>query len=140
VSAAVTDLRAQLMRDETLRLKPYTDTTGHLTIGYGHNLTEGIPEAIASALLDYDITVASADLFSHLPWTMQLDEVRRAVLLAMTFNLGIGGLLEFRKFLAHVQAGQWAAAAVEMLDSVWATQVGPRAHRLAKQMETGAWV
>ena len=49
-------LKAQLTRHEGLRLKPYRDTLGHLTIGVGRNLSEvGISEAEAIALLDADI-------------------------------------------------------------------------------------
>jgi lysozyme len=133
------NLQEQLRRDEGLRLKAYTDSTGHLTIGYGHNLENGIPEVVADALLAFDITQASADVFAHLPWSMQLDEARRGVLCNMAFNLGIGGLLKFVKMLKHAEAHNWSAAAKEMRDSKWATQVGPRAERLAIQMETGTW-
>ena len=44
-------LKEQLIRDEGTRLKPYTDTTGHLTIGFGRNLSQvGISLAEAEYL------------------------------------------------------------------------------------------
>lgn len=133
-------LREQLMRDEGLRLKPYADSVGKLTVGYGHNLTDdGLPQAIAEALLDFDITAATADLYRTLDWAWSLSEPRRGVLINMTFNLGIAGLLEFRKALAAMKVGDWATAAKEMLASKWAEQVGPRAHRLAQQVLTDEW-
>ena len=130
----------QLRRDEGVRLKPYKDTVGKLTIGVGRNLDDvGISAVEADTLLRNDIQRAVQDLNDKLPWTMQLDESRRGVLVNMAFNMGIAGLLQFKNTLAHIQAGRWADAAAGMLASKWATQVGPRATRLAKQMETGVW-
>ena len=55
----------------------------------------------------------------------------------MAFNMGIGGLLGFRKFLAELQDRHFEAAAKEMLDSRWAEQVGRRAEELAQIVRTG---
>ena len=133
-------LREQLIRDEGLRLKPYTDSTGHLTIGYGFNLSNGIPLPIAEALLDYKMREAIDDVTKHLPWTATLDDIRFAVLANMTYNIGIGGLLGFRRMLIALEVFDYERAANEMEDSLWYTQVGPRAHRLIQQMRTGLWV
>lgn len=130
----------QLKRDEGMRLKPYTDTVGKVTIGIGRNLTDnGISEYEAELLLQHDITNASQQLRENLPWTDGLDDVRRAVLTNMAFNMGIHSLMGFKNTLALIQAGDYAGAAQAMLNSKWATQVGPRAHRLSIQLETGVW-
>jgi len=130
----------QLVRDEGLRLKPYRDSVGKLTIGVGRNLDDvGVTQAEALALLANDIQNARNHLEQYLPWAGGLDEVREAALVNMCFNMGIGGLMNFRKFLAALQAGDYKTAAAEMLDSLWAQQVGPRAQRLALQIETGFW-
>lgn len=134
-------LRDQLMRDEGLRLKPYRDSVGKLTIGVGRNLDDvGISEEEAGLLLNNDIAAARADVFARLPWATFLNEPRFAVLVNMRFNLGLAGLFTFRQALAAMERGDWAEAAKEMRDSHWAEQVGPRAHRLAQQMESGAWI
>lgn len=133
-------IQEQLRRDEGLKLKPYRDSAGKLTIGVGRNLDDcGISEGEAEVMLDNDIARVNRELHAYLPWTDSLDEVRRAVLVNMAFNVGTVSLLHFRKTLAHAQAGRYAEAAAEMLNSDWEKQVGPRAHRLAKQMETGDW-
>ena len=62
---------------------------------------------------------------------------RQRVLLNMCFNLGSGGLLEFRKSLAAMERGDFETAAREMKASKWATQVGDRADRLAALMRSG---
>jgi lysozyme len=133
-------LEEQLMRDEGVRLKPYRDSVGKLTIGVGRNLDDvGISHDEADVLLRNDIDRASAWLRTHFPWTLALDEVRRAALVNMAFNLG-GRLEGFVQLLARLEAGDYESAAKEMLDSAWAHQVGPRAVRLAEQIRTGNWV
>jgi lysozyme len=129
-------LQDQLVRDEGLRLFPYVDSTGNTTIGVGRNLSsKGISEDEAMVLLADDIAEAKSGVLAALPWTLQLDPVRLAVLENMVFNMGVAGLLQFTLFLAAVQQGNWVLAAAEMLDSRWAKQVGARAQRLATQIQ-----
>jgi lysozyme len=134
-------LREQLIRDEGKHLTPYRDTLGLLTIGVGHNLdAHGISEEVCDLLLTEDIARTLGGLRARLGWYADLAEPRRAVLENMAFNMGVGGLLGFRKMLAAIQAGAWSKAADEMLDSDWARQVGDRAKRLAEQMRSGTWI
>ena len=134
----LTLLRAQLLIDENLRLRPYPDTTGHLTIGVGRNLdTIGVTRDEALYLLDNDIARVHVEARQAWPWVAALDPVRQAVLLNMLFNLGLPRLKTFRRFLAALEAGEYQRAADEMLASRWAKQVGDRAQRLAQQMHTG---
>lgn len=131
-------LRTQLERDEELRLFPYKDRYGNLTIGYGHNLeANGISKIIANDLLDIDIFVARKSLNEVLPWTINLPVVIENVLINMTFNMGIEKLLEFKKTLALIKEGKYEEASVEMLNSLWANEVGDRAKRLSTQLATG---
>lgn len=133
-------LREQLIRDEGVRLRPYRDSVNKLTIGVGRNLDDvGISLAEAEYLLDNDIARATAAVLARIPCAVALDEIRRAALVNMAFNVGIGGLLGFKKMLAALAAGEWDRAAAEAMDSTWATQVGARATRLARQMQTGEW-
>lgn len=129
----------QIELHEGLRLKPYRCTAGRLTIGVGRNLEDrGITLAEARMLLANDLTDVRNGLLNALPWVGNLDEVRQRVLIDMAFNLGLQGLLEFKRTLAAVQAGQYQQAATMMLQSRWAKQVGQRAERLARMMVTGA--
>ena len=134
------NLVEQLIRDEGLRLKPYRDTAGKLTIGIGRNLDDvGISHDEALTLLQADIERASRWLRANLPWVSGLDEVRQAAMINMAFNLG-SRVYEFAQFLRKLQSGDYESAASEMLDSLWASQVGPRADRLAQQIRTGQWI
>ena len=132
-------LEALLKRHEGLRLHPYRDTTGHLTIGWGHNLEWGISEPVAALLLREDVARAEAALVRAHRWVRELDPVRKAVLVSMAFNLGLEGLLRFSQTLGAVASGRWADAAAAMRRSQWADQVGARAEELAEMMVTGEW-
>ncbi len=136
-------LKIQLVRHEGLRLKPYRDTVGKVTIGVGRNLDDvGISEAEAHAMLDADIDRTERALRAALPWVDELDDARQGVLLNMAFNMGVGvpgsarGLLGFPYTLGLVQAGKYDEAAKAMLESKWARQVGKRATELAQIMAT----
>lgn len=132
-------LKDMLVRHEGLRLKPYRDTVGKLTIGVGRNLDDnGISAEEAMLMLDADIVDHSREA-QKLPVFVKLDMVRQDVLIDMTFNLGLPRLQGFKKFLAALEARDWPQAAKEMLDSKWATQVGSRATELARMIETGAY-
>ncbi len=136
----VTDLQSQLIRDEGVRLKIYQDTVGKWTIGVGRNLSDdGISQSEAMMLLSNDIAATGKALQTAIPWSMALDDVRLGALTNMAFNMGVGGLLQFKNFLAAMQQGNWTEARDQMLDSKWAEQVGSRAQRLAIQVETGEW-
>ncbi|MDP3703688.1 MAG: lysozyme, partial [Candidatus Omnitrophota bacterium] len=99
-------LERQLIAHEGLRLKPYTDTVGKLTIGVGRNLTDkGITKAEALYLLERDIEECIADLVTF-PWFGRLDSVRQRVMIDMRFNLGPSRLRKFRRTLAAVDEGR----------------------------------
>lgn len=137
-------LEAELRRDEGVRYSPYTDTTGHRTIGVGRNLTVSplpagwtypLTDVQVNQLLTQDLQNTFAQLNASLPWWTSLDDVRARVVANMAFNLGVAGLLTFHNTLAAMQRGSYAIAAAGMIHSQWATQVGARAQRLAYAME-----
>lgn len=128
-----------LIEHEGLRLKPYRDTVGKLTIGVGRNLDDvGISSAEAMLMLHNDIREAENDCLHAFPWYAELDETRQAVMISLRFNLGLAGLLKFKKFLHAMSLDDYTTAAAELLDSQWATQVGQRADTLATMIRGGA--
>lgn len=131
-------LKNLIIKHEGLRLFPYFDTTGNCTIGYGRNLADrGITKPEANILLNDDIDYFYEHLSKNLSFFNNLDKVRQIVLLNMCFNLGVKGLLEFKKMLDYLSKKQYYRASQEMLDSEWAKQVGERAKELSEIMEDG---
>lgn len=130
-------LKQELTRDEGCRPRIYVDTVGKVSGGIGRNLTDkGFREDEIDLMYRNDVAETEAWLDRNLPWWRSLDPVRQRVMMNMAFNMQ-GKLLGFRNFLAAAQRGDWSRAADDMLDSLWARQVGDRAKRLASMMETG---
>lgn len=141
---ALRELTAQLKRDEGFSRSVYQDSLGYFTIGYGRLVDArrggGISEEEAEIMLTHDIVARISGLSRALPWFPDLDDARQGVLINMSFQLGVEGLLGFSKTLAHIKAGNYKAAADEMLQSRWALQTPARAARLSDQMQSGEWV
>ena len=134
----MTKLKAELIRDEGLRLKPYRCTAGKLTIGVGRNLDDvGLADEEAKYLLKTDIDRAMDGLDRNVPWWRSMTDARRRALVNMCFNLGWPRLSQFKNMLAHLQAGDFERAAAEALDSRWAQQVGERSERIAALIREG---
>ena len=138
----------RIIAHEGDRDRPYDDATGkelrpgdtlqgNITIGAGLNLSAGLSVTERNFLLNGRISDAMIDLDRNIPWWTELDEVRRQVLVEMCYNMGWPKLSRFGKMLAALQRRDWQAAAIEMRDSLWARQVGPRARTLAALMQHG---
>lgn len=130
-------IKELLKKHEGLMLKPYRDTVGVLTIGYGRNLeSRGITNEEAEMMLDNDIKWFTAQLQHELPWFDSKPENVKTVLINMAFNLGIGGLLGFKNTLKLIENSQYQEAAEAMLKSLWAEQVGSRANELSELLKS----
>src|SRR5690625_1191680 len=141
--------------EEGRRNKPYKDSLGYLTVGVGHLIDPRkggslpdyaqveldrngmLEEATIDRLLEDDVMNAVDPLDRTLPETKSLDEVRNTVLLDMTFQMGIGGLLGFKNNLRHVREGNYVQAADNMSQSLWYRQTPNRAERRINEMRTG---
>lgn len=153
----------QLKRHEGFRGQPYDDRTGRrlrkatmpiegrVTIGYGRNLDANpLSETEAEFLLGHDVDFMIGAMEGAWDWLPLLGEVRRAALVNMAFNLGLGGLRKFKRMLAELEAGaahlnadsathHWQRAAAEARKSRWFEQVGARGIEIADQIESGRW-
>ena len=124
---------------EGLRLKPYKCTAGKLTIGYGRNLEDvGISQAEADMMFERDFAMAESEVkrllrVNGIDWECLIEQ-RFYVLTDMMFNMGYDRLSKFKKMLYALKKGLYEDVANEMLDSVWAKQVGNRATQLAALM------
>lgn len=137
-------LKEDLKRHEGLRLKPYIDTVGRVTVGYGHTYgvrsnDPPITAVAAEKLLDEDIDIAIADARRIVKSFDNLDGPRKTVVANMAFNLGPDRLAQFKNTIASINAGDYTDASLRMLQSKWAAQVGQRAKFLSQRMASGKW-
>ncbi len=132
------NLRDLLIKHEGLRLKPYKDSVGILTVGVGRNLERPISHDLAMFMLDEDIESSYKDV-EQFGWFSSLDSVRQDVIINMVFNLGITRFKGFKNTIQAISDGDYLKASQEMLDSKWANQVGHRAVELSMMMESGEY-
>lgn len=150
-------LKTQLVQHEGKRLKVYKDSEGVPTIGVGFNLKrkdakskiealglsykdvlEGkvlLTDAQAETLLTGDIETAISDCESVVEGYSELSDVRKRVVVDMTFNLGKTRFSKFKKMLAALKAKDFIKAAAEMKDSKWCKQVKTRCSTLEQMMQ-----
>ena len=144
-----TDIENILKQAEGLRLKVYLCTAGVPTVGWGHADRSMVVGSIytkeqCERFFEEDFNGAVSD-FDDL--NLNLDPVRRGVVIMMLFNMGSERVRGFRKFLGALAGKNYHHAAFEMGvnghgdgPSEYRTDVGNRAHRLMAAMLTGFWV
>lgn len=134
-------LKAQLAVDEGRKKHVYEDTVGKLTVGVGRNISDrDFSDDEIDLMLSNDIKMVEAELDREMPWWRGMCDARQNVLANMCFNLGMVRLKGFANTLACMEAERYATAALGMLKSKWAKQVGQRAIRLAEIMRTGEFL
>lgn len=110
---------------------PYIDTTGHITIGIGRNLTDnGLSDDEVEFLLKNDIINCWNDLHKFEWFSKQSISVKN-VLIDMCFNLGLPKFLQFKKMIAALDKMDFNEASKEALDSLWAKQNPRRAREIS---------
>jgi len=120
-----------LRRHEGFRSKPYLDTVGVPTFGYGFTY---ITKAEADMILSGRVVELYNSCSAKWPWFEELCDIRKIVIMDMAYNLGITGLSRLTSVIAAVSSGRWADAAAAMLSTLWAKQVKGRARELAGMM------
>ena len=128
-------LKTRLRSDEGWAAFPYKDHLGFDTIGYGFLIDRkkggGLPKVVAEFWLDYLIQERTKALtLAWPPFTKQPEEIQSS-LLEMSYQMGVAGVLAFKKMLAALERGDQAEAERQALDSTWATQTPGRAKRIA---------
>lgn len=131
-------LRTQLRIDEGVWYRPYPDTEGKLTIGVGHNLTDKpLPAEVVDLLFKYDLADAEADARKLVNNFDALSEVRKGVVVNMSFQLGYDRFSAFHDTLAAINENRWGDAADHLLQSKVARDQAPaRWARHARQMRS----
>jgi len=142
----IDQLRDTLKIDEGVKYEIYNDHLGYPTFGIGHLVVESdeehgkpvgtpVSEDRVNSVFEKDVAIMIDEAKKIFPNLDQLPEEAQQVIVNMTFNMGRPRLSQFKKFIAGVNAGDWNKAAVEMMDSRWAKQVGARAERLRDRIK-----
>jgi lysozyme len=131
--ADTTDLiLSSVKKNEGFSSVVYKDTLGFDTIGYGTKLPLTEKECafiLGSRLIEkeYELEEASS-IYRSLPQSKQ------KIVLEMAYQLGVNGVMNFKKMWFALQKNDYATASKEMLNSKWAKQTPNRANQLALLM------
>ena len=131
----------RIVEHEGIKRFAYTDTLGSVSVGIGRCLDakkgKGLSVDECFYLLSNDIKELKPELEKY-SWYNKQNETRKGVLIEMAFNLGVNGLLNFKKMIACVDNGNYEGAVKEMSNSKWATQIGAgRLKDLQSRMKFG---
>lgn len=141
--------RKVIQFEEGFRSKPYYCTEGYPTIGWGFVLgKKGSPlpaitwtEKQALTSLEEHLITAVKELTKHKATKdiyPKLSNDRKAILISMWYQLGIGKLSGFNNTLKALGSSNFDLAAKEMLDSDVARKCSKRWHRQSQAMKSGS--
>lgn len=120
----------------------FPDPVSGVDIGYGHlvqpgeNFKSGITPEQADQILVKDLTNATkAAQRLYKQYNMNTPYMAQIVLVEMTYQMGVGKVMEFKKMLRFMAQGEYRKAAAEMRDSLWYRQTRRRTEIMASRME-----
>ena len=139
-AANLNELKKRVKIHEGFSAKPYKDTLGKMTVGYGHLCVEDFwdenteyTEAQLDRIFDTDFDKAIEGA-ARVCEGMDLPDKKFGVFIEMAFQLGATGLSKFKKALAAAKDHEWQECHDQLLDSRWHKQTPNRAKQLAEIM------
>ena len=110
------------------------------TVGFGftHGVTPDsrMNRITAERRLEQEILDVDRALSDVLTWYKDASFVTKTILINLSFNMGIKGLLGFKNTLAFIKEKKYKEAASNLRKSLYYKQVTKRAEELATRLET----
>jgi lysozyme len=139
-----------LMFEEGFRADAYYCSEGYPTIGIGWKIGSKdqslddfevmrISEGAALAQCQYTCDVIKNLLSQIIRGWKELSDARQAILISMVYQMGLSGVMKFKKMIAAIEDDDFAEASNQGMDSIWAEQTPERAYRHMRVMLAGNW-
>lgn len=126
-----------IKKHEGFKAKVYKCTEGYDTIGYGFAIKDLImDEDVANLILMKKLQKLLERVHIAFPWFKDIDNIAKAVVINMCYQLGLRGFSKFKKTIYLLETQQYEEASVEMLDSLWAKQTPNRAKELSETLRS----
>jgi len=137
---------------EGWRAEPYRDSLGNWTIGWGFTRTingnyltavdQDTPKITKTASewnLDALFGIAERDAQKVMgTYWHNITPNRQYILSMMCYQLGIGGLMGFKRMIEAIKHNKNAQAGKEMLNSLWYSQTPHRVEKMALMYQTNS--
>ena len=136
---AFNKLKIRIKKNEGFSLKPYKDQLGYYTIGFGHLIKKNedryfktkYKKKYLEQVFQLDFNKALNDYKKFL-YKKNHKKNDKELLIEMVFQLGLSGVLKFRKMLFYLNKKQKYMVCLQMLDSLWCKQTPLRVKNLIK--------
>ena len=126
------ELLKSIEENEGFRGFQYNDTLGYPTIGFGTKLPLSKEEA--ELILKFRLEKMINLLEKTKPEVKDFPQSIKEVLYEMAYQMGVNGLLKFKKMFKALEEQDYKKASLEGLDSRWAEQTPNRAKKLMKRV------
>ena len=135
-------LKKRIREHEGYRDRPYLDSLGKATIGFGHLITEEdefeegkqYPKEQLLKLFDKDFAKAEMGADQLVGHIQELHIEAKNIVTEMVFQLGTQGVRNFKNMISALEERNYQRASMEMLDSRWHAQTTNRCESLSKIM------
>ena len=127
-------LIADIKKHEGYSKKVYKDTLGYDTIGIGFLVSSlELDEDVCDIILERRLASNEKVLQRKLIFYRNQPREVQNIIQNMYYQLG-NKLFNFVKTLHYIETGNYKAASIEMLDSLWAKQTPNRAKELSNRL------
>ena len=133
-------LKNRIKKNEGFSIKPYKDILGKPTIGYGHLIKnkerhlffkKQTKESL-NKVFENDFNTALISFQQHFNTSKTRPKKTKELIIEMIFQIGVGGVLKFKKMIRQIEKNNKHLAALEMMDSLWYSQTPKRVESLIK--------
>jgi len=129
------DIVDDIKKHEGFEPKVYECTEGYDTIGYGFAIKDlVIDKDVADLILMKKLHKLLERIAIAFPWFKDIDDIAKAVVVNMCYQLGLSGFSKFKKTIYYLETQQYEEASIECLDSLWAKQTPNRAKELSERL------
>ena len=126
-------LKRRIKKNEGFSKKIYKDSLGFQTIGFGHLIKKDenffynkiFNKSFFINLFEEDFKKALIDYKKYL-YKKNHGISEKELLIEMNFQIGVAGVLKFKKMLYYLNKKQKYMACLEMLESLWYKQTPKR--------------
>lgn len=120
--------------EEGFKDKPYLDTLGIPTFGYGFTY---ITKEESEVILKGRIFEIESQLTQTYTWFNDLTQSRKDILISMVYQLGFNGFSKFKDMIQALELEDYDLAAEAMIDSLWYKQTPNRVKRASELIRNG---
>jgi len=130
-------LKKRIKKNEGFSLKPYKDKLGFFTIGFGHLILSSEKYLLEKKInkiglekifiKDLNRALKNFNIFLK-PFSSNRRDSE--LLIEMVFQMGIEGVLKFKKLLHNMRKGNKHLVCFEMMNSLWYKQTPNRVKNL----------